>query len=249
MMRTWMAALAAAAMVATPVAAQVVGSPVSAKPGKPYRFKHSDIATPAELDGMRRVDVRQLGDNELDVFAVYQDGPDAITVYVYRSLIGSVPVWFDRARASVELRREMFGNVAPVVPVAFTPPGQSTASGLMAGWTLNKAPYRGTALAILPVGEWLVKIRYSSSKLDGPAVAARIPAILSALQWPGSIAPAPAATPIAECPTALAFAANAAPVSGGEALMSSALSGGLVAAAAGRKGAATPPATPPFWCR
>ncbi|MFD1035204.1 hypothetical protein ACFQ15_11120 [Sphingomonas hankookensis] len=246
-MRTWMAALAAATMVATPVAAQVVGSTVSAKAGKPYRFKHSGITTPAELDGMRRVDVRQLGDNELDVFAVYQDGPDAITVYVYRSLTGSVPVWFDRARASVEQRREMFGNVVPVVPTAFTPPGQSTASGLMAGWTLNKAPYRGTALAILPVGEWLVKVRYSSSKMDGPAVAARIPAVLSTLGWPGNIPAATPAAPVADCATPLAFSSTAAPVTDRDALFSAAFSGGLIAAAATEKG--TPSATPPVWCR
>lgn len=247
-MRNWMAALAAGMMMAAPVAAQQVGAPVSAKAGKPYRFKHSGITAPAELDGMRRVDVRQLGDDELDVFAVYQDGPDAITVYVYRALSGSVPVWFDRARASVEQRKEMFGNVAPAVPTAFAPPGQSSASALMAGWTLNKAPYRGTALVILPVGEWLVKIRYSSTKLDGAAVAARIPALLGALEWPKSVPSAPAAAPVADCATPLAFATNAVAVTDEKALQSAALTGGLVAAAEGEKktGAAT---TPALWCR
>lgn len=242
-----MAALAAGMMIATPVAAQQIGAAVSAKPGKPYRFKHSGITAPAELDGMRRVDVRQLGSDELDVFAVYQNGPDAITVYVYRSLSGGVPVWFDRARASVEQRREMFGNVVPVVPTAFTPPGQSSASGLMAGWTLNKAPYHGTALAILPVGEWLVKVRYSSTRMDGAAVAARIPAVLGALEWPKTIPAAPAAAPVADCTTPLAFSTTAAPVTDPKAVQSAALTGGLIAAAADGKG--TPPATPPVWCR
>ncbi|KQM61339.1 MULTISPECIES: hypothetical protein [unclassified Sphingomonas] len=247
-MRMWMAALAAAMMTAAPVAAQQIGAPVDAKPGRPYRFKQSGITAPAELDGMRRADVRQLGTDELDVFAVYQDGPDAITVYVYRSLSGGVPVWFDRARASIEQRREMFGNVTPVVPTTFTPPGQSSASGLMAGWTLNKAPYRGTALAILPVGEWLVKVRYSSSKMDGAAVAARIPAVLGALEWPKTIPSAPAAAPVADCAAPLVFSATAAPVTDAKALQSAALSGGLVAAAEGeKKGVST--ASSPVWCR
>jgi len=247
-MRKWMAALAAGMMVATPVAAQPIGAPVGAKAGKPYRFKQSGIVAPAELDGMRRVDVRQLGADELDVFAVYQNGSDAITVYVYRSLAGSVPVWFDRARASVEQRREMFGTVTPVVPTAFTPPGQSSTSGLMAGWTLTKPPYRGTALAILPIGEWLVKVRYSSTTLDGAGVAARIPAVLGALAWPKSIPSGPAAAPVADCATPLAFAATAAPVTDAKMLQSAALTGGLVAAAEGeKKAAATTP--PPIWCR
>jgi hypothetical protein len=247
-MRKWMAALAAGMMIAAPVAAQQVGAPVGAKAGKPYRFKHSGITAPAELDGMKRVDVRQLGDDELDVFAVYQDGPDAITVYVYRTLSGSVPVWFDRARASIEQRKEMFGNVTPVVATAFAPPGQSSASGLMAGWTLTKAPYRGTALAILPVGEWLVKVRYSSTKLDGATVAARIPAVLGALEWPKAIPAAPAAAPVTDCTTPLAFAANAAPVTDANALQTAALTGGLVAAAEGEKRTSAA-ATPAAWCR
>jgi len=242
-----MVALAAGMMVAAPVAAQQIGTAVSAKPGKPYRFKHSGITAPAELDGMRRVDVRQLGENELDVFAVYEGGADMLTVYVYRTLTGNVPVWFDRARASVEQRREMFGNVAPVVPTAFTPPGQSNASGLMAGWTLDKPPYRGTALAILPVGEWLVKIRYSSTKMDGAAVAARLPAVLGALGWPKAIPAASPAAPVADCATPLAFDGAAVPVTDPKAIQSAALTGGLIAAAADGKG--RPPATPPVWCR
>ena len=245
-MRNGMAALAAAMMIATPVAAQQIGAAVSAKAGKPYRFKHSGITAPAELDGMRRVDVRQLSENELDVFAVYQNGQDAITVYVYRTLSGGVPVWFDRARASVEQRKELFGNVAPVVPTAFTPPGQSTASGLMAGWTLNRAPYRGTALAILPVGEWLVKIRYTSTSMDGATVAARIPAVLGALEWPKAMPPAAVAAPVADCATPLTFAATAAPVTDPKAVQSAALTGGLIAAADGK---AKPGPTPPVWCR
>lgn len=244
-MRMAIAIVALSCATATPASAQTIGAPVKAKMGKPYRFAHSGIVTPATLDGMQRVDVRQLGDDELDVFAVYQNQSDAITVYVYRSLIGSVPVWFDRAKESIELRREMFGTVAPVTPVAFTPPGQSTASGLVAGWTLGKAPYRGTALAMLPVGEWLVKIRYSSTSLDGPAVAARIPAVLATLGWPSIIAAATAAAPIAECPSALTLSASAKPVSDAKALQQSALAGGLVAMAAASKGE-TPPAT---WCR
>ena len=246
-MRNWIAALAAGLMIPTPVAAQQVGAAVGAKAGKPYRFQHSGITAPAELDGMRRVDVRQLGENELDVFAVYQNGEDAITVYVYRSLSGGVPVWFDLARTAVEQRREMFGTVAPAVPAAFTPPGQATASGLLAGWTLNKAPYRGTALAILPVGEWLVKIRYTSTSMDGATVAARIPAVLGALEWPRVIPAAPVAAPVADCATPLAFSATAAPVTDAKAVQSAALTGGLVAAAA--DGKIKPGTTPAVWCR
>lgn len=236
-------------LVADAAAAQMQRTAIAAPADEPYRFRHSGIVTPPVLDGMPRTGIEQYGDDQLDVFARYERGSDAITVYVYRSTSGSVPVWFDRAQAAVEGRSAMFGTATPAVPpTAFAAPGRSDASGLMAAWSVSKPPYRGTALAILPVGEWLVKIRYSSTTLDGAGVAARLPVVLAALEWPKGIAPQPAAAPIADCATPLAFPTVAEPVRDGKALSVAALTGGLLAAAppsatGGEKGQAA------TWCR
>lgn len=237
---------------ALPATAQMQKSELRASAGKPYRFRHSKLVVPANLDGIPRTSVEQFGTDELDVFARYARDSDLITVYVYRKVGGAVPVWFDRARASIEGRSEMFGTVTPsVMPAAFTPPGQANASGLVGGWTVTKPPYRGTALALLPMGDWLVKIRYSSTTLDGPALVARMPTLLAALDWTRTPATtAPAAAPVADCATPLAFPVTAQVVRDEKMLSMTALTAGLLSSAAAR--ASTKLATPapvPRWCR
>lgn len=258
-MRDWARRLLAGGLLVTimvpvlPVAAQMQRSELRASAGKPYRFRNSRLAVPATLDGIPRTAVEQFGSDELDVFARYERGSDLITVYVYRQVGGAVPVWFDRARASIEGRSDMFGTVTPSAPpAAFTPPGQMTASGLVGGWTITKPPYRGTALALLPMGGWLVKVRYSSTTLDGPALVARMPAVLAALDWKQApVTPAPAAAPIRDCPTPLAFPVTAQVVRDDKVLSMTALTAGLLSAAAARSDRKpTADAPPPrLWCR
>ncbi len=203
-MRTVLAAMAGAAVA--PAAAQSPHATITAPADQPYAMRHSKLTVPPVLDGMRRVAERQLGDGEVDVYAIYQNATDAITVDAYRNVVGSVPLWFDRACAAIEERINVYGTVtAAGPPAAFTPPGQDVVSGLVGAWTITKSPYRGTALALLPMSGWLVKVRYSSTTLDGPAVAARIPAVLAALSWPNDIAKEAVAAPVASCAPPLAF--------------------------------------------
>ncbi len=236
-----------AAMPAT--AQQMEKTIIRTSANKPYRFRHSRLATPAVLDGLPRTSVEALGPDELDVYARYERGSDMITVYVYRQVSGAVPVWFDRARHSIETRTDLFGTVTPAMaPTAFTPPGQTTASGLIGAWNITKPPYRGTALALLPLGEWLVKIRYSSATLDGAGVAARMPAILAALDWPTKTMPGPVAQPIADCTTPLAYPTTAQPIRDTDTLSSAAITGGLLASMLA-KATPEPDTKPVLWCR
>ncbi len=128
-MRTVLAAMARAAVA--PAAAQSPHATITAPADQPYAMRHSKLTVPPVLDGMRRVAERQLGDGEVD-YAIYQNAADAITVYAYRNVVDSVPVWFDRARAAIEDRVNVYGTVtAAGPPAAFTPPGQDVASGLV----------------------------------------------------------------------------------------------------------------------
>lgn len=241
------AALAMTAAMVPVAAAQQGPATIEASPAKPYRFRHSGLGAPVTIDGLPRVAVQQYGDQELDVFARYERDNEYLTVYVYRNVSGGVPVWFDRARWAVENRREAYGTATvALAPTAFAPPGQSSASGLMGAWSTTKPPLRGTALAILPMGDWYVKIRYSSATHDGAALAARMPAVLAALDWPKQAAALPVTAPIADCASALSFSTVAEPVRDPKALSMAAVASGLAAAAAAKQRTATSPVT---WCR
>ena len=248
-MKRWIAAAAVVAMAAAPAAAQTASTPLKARAGKPFTHRHSRIALPATIDGIARSNVRQLGSDELDVNADYAGDGEFVTFYVTRLVSGAVPVWFDRARASVE-RRGAFGTpVAVPGPVAFVPPGQTAASGLAVAWSSGDARVKGTMLAILPVGEWMVKLRYSSATRDGAALRERLPAVLAQIDLPRIADAAPAAE-VTACTTPLALTGDAKPVTDAEARMQGALMTGLLASA--RTSSRGKPAVRPNegrWCR
>ncbi len=248
--------LTAAVATAQPATAQPQKTTIAAPADQPYRFKHSGITIPATLEGLPRRAIEQYGAAELDVFANYERGAEAITIYVYRNVAGAVPVWFDRAVAPIETRRDAYGTVAAVAPpTAFTPPGQTVTSGLIGAWSVTRAPYRSTALALMPVGEWLVKVRYSSGALDAAALAARFPALLAAMTWPTGLAPAAPAQPIAACATPLSYPKKAKIVRGENVNFMTGIMNGIIQSVRSQVDAAptstgtAPAAKPPLWCR
>ncbi|MFV0623870.1 hypothetical protein ACBY01_07660 [Sphingomonas sp. ac-8] len=249
---TGLLAIATAAASSTmPAAAQQVQT-VKAAAGKPYPLKHSKLRFPATLAGAPRIKVQTIGDDLLDVFATYEspDRKQLISVYVTRQVAGAVPVWFDRARWSIEHRPDVYGTpVRAVGAPSFVPPRQQTPSGLIATYTLNKPPYRSTGVAILPFGAWLVKLRYSSETLEAASLATAMRETLAELDWPRSIPAAPAATPVAECTTPLALSGDAkpAPADGAAVLLGAMLAN--MAAAPAKKSKAKQVSPPPVWCR
>jgi hypothetical protein len=218
MMKRFLAATLAIATAATvsstPAAAQQVEE-LKVSAGKAYKHKHSKLRLPATLAGVSRTTARSLSADLLDVSASYEtpDGAEFLSLYVYRHVTGAVPVWFDRARWAIENRPDVYGTPVPaMLAPSFVPPGQQTASGLIATYAINKPPFRSTGIAILPFGEWLVKLRYSSRTLESASLATAMHKALAELDWPREIAPAPAASPLTDCPTPLAFSGEAKPV-------------------------------------
>ncbi|MCG7347308.1 hypothetical protein [Sphingomonas sp. ACRSK] len=243
---------AAAAMISgTPAAAQQA-TDLKVSAGKPYKHKLSGLRLPATLAGAPRIKAIAIGEDLLDVSASYEssDGAELLSLYVYRQASGALPVWFDRARWAIENRPDVYGKpVAAVGSPSFVPPGQQTESGLIAAYTLNKGPYRSTGVAILPFGEWLVKLRYSSKTLESASLATAMREALAALEWPREVAPAPATSPVAECPTPLALSGEAKPAStnGAAALMAAFM--GLAVHADTKKQDAPTPQPAVSWCR
>src|SRR6185295_13695460 len=113
----------------------------------------------------------------------------------------NVPLWFDRALATIMLPQQ---GAAPPVVAPFTRPGASAATGLRTATTDPNPRLTSTALAIVPLGaNWLVKIRLGSNRLDPAALDQRLSAFIAALPWPDETGTAHAAVPIQPCATPL----------------------------------------------
>jgi hypothetical protein len=173
-----------------------------------WQHAASQMILPRSIAGLARSDVKDFGTGELDVVGTYQHPTDGITasVYIYRTMTADAALWFDRALAAIMMRPAFTssGAAAPV-PAVFTRPGASTASGLRAALEFNSAETRGTAVAIAPIGPWLVKIRLSAARLDRAGVDALMTRLIQDLRWPAESAAERAAVPIEPCPDPLRF--------------------------------------------
>ncbi|MHA6721833.1 hypothetical protein [Sphingomonas sp. RS2018] len=212
----------------------------------PFAHTNSKLTLPPTLLDLPRTRVLEIEAPQLDIAAEYMRGDTVLTVYLYRSTAGSVPVWFDRARWAIE-NRPVYGTpTAAVAPTPIAPPRGNVASGLLASWSLAGSVYRGTALAILPQGEWLVKLRYSSKTDDGAASAEKLRTAIAALGWPDDAPAAPAALPMADCTTRIAFADTTTSLPPD---MNAMLLGALGSVAASSSRAKSTDSPAPRWCR
>jgi hypothetical protein len=170
--------------------------------------EHRVILLP-RLAGLQRFEVSDFGQGELDIAARFGDNSTEITVYVFHPALASVPVWFDRAQTAI-LLRDIYGNPQPIGDAqGFAPPRSTAASGLRRGYKPGKGPYTSTALAMMPMGEWLVGVRISSSTLDSAQLDAKLTEAIAGIGWPEGIADGPVAAAIAACATPLAYSKHA----------------------------------------
>lgn len=196
------ALILAAILLATPAAARDLAVP----PDKGWQHAASGVTLKRTLIGLPRTALTDSGADELDIAAQFEDAAHdtALTIFVFRPAASGAALWFDRSMTALE-RRAVWGGVRPLAaPTAFTPPQANSASGLRAAFTTGKGPYASTALAVAPVGKWLVAIRLSSKTLDATALNAKLSEAISAIGWPAATG-ASVAVPIAACPTALNF--------------------------------------------
>lgn len=251
-MRLLMAAIALC--IAAPAIAQ---QPSQLKLGatEPYRHKPSGLSVPITLDGLQRTSaVAYVPDLDEALGFDNPGNSETLTVYVFRNVSGSVPLWFDRIDW-VASHRDVYGGLVPLhAPTVFTPPGQRTASGLIGSYSVSKGPYRSTAIAFMPLGaDWYVSLRYSSKILDGVTLETHVRAVVAALGWPEKIAPQPVAVPVENCATSLALSGEAKPIRRDKAMGSALLFGALLSSASTDEKKKTvkdePAAVPVTWCR
>lgn len=200
-----MTVAAMALLAATPAAGQP--RDLAVPPDKAWQHAATGVVLTPTLRGLPRTALRDSGDDELDVSAQFNDPAldTSLTVYVFRPALPSTAVWFDRAATQIALR-DVYGTaLATTMPTPFARPGATVAAGLRQVFAPTKGHYRSTAVALAPLGAWLVAVRISSATLSPTAMAGELDATLAAIRWPAatSTPDGPAAVPIAACPTEL----------------------------------------------
>jgi hypothetical protein len=173
-----------------------------------WQHAQTGLVLPSSVAGQARRSVRDTGTEELDVIADFAapDGSVTTTLYLFRSQVPSAPLWFDRARTVLEqMKRFPLGQPLPVRRFALRQ-GESE-SGLSVAYPVTGPGFASTAVAVAPLNGWMVKVRMSSPSLNADQLGTRLQTWLAAVRWPalGTAAPAPAASPITPCPTALAY--------------------------------------------
>lgn len=166
-----------------------------------WKHERTGVVFPTGLIGLKRSVVQDTTNNEYDVAAIYGDGyvTGLVTIYVYRPAVTSVPLWFDRAQTSIVAFR---GIGSPKAATIFAPPGSKTASAMRVSYPMP-GEATATALAMVPVGDWLLKIRITAPGTP-EAVESRIDEILAALALPDQ-PDAPVAAEVQPCAEPLKY--------------------------------------------
>ena len=202
------------------VAGLTIGLPIQAAPAAPPRrdlgvplgkgWQHADtgVILTATLAGLPRTTLTDFGTTERDVTAEFA-GPDRttiVTVYIYRPALMSVPIWFDRSQTEIMLR-DVYRGATPVAPLPtpFARPGATVASGLRQVYVPGRGIYTSTALAVMPVGAWLVAVRLSSTTMNPSEADATLSAVIASIRWPAAASTGVVATPVSECSDMLVF--------------------------------------------
>ncbi len=195
-------------IAAQPAAAQRPLRPLQVPASESWKHSLSGLILPSAIDGSKRVSIGDAGSEELDVSAQYEGANGLITtVYLFRSQVPSVPLWFDRGRAVLEqLRMSQSEPNTPATGAAFALPRQNVASAMRVTFPFTAGGFRSTGLALAATNGWLIKVRMSSKTLQPLQLDSKLLAFVSAITWPAETRPAVAAEAVQPCPDKLAYA-------------------------------------------
>ncbi|WP_435368378.1 hypothetical protein [Sphingomonas faeni] len=245
-MKKWV--LIVALVIATPVAARDLGVPAD----KGWKHAETGLILMPQLAGLSRTTLTDATETEHDVAAQYDVADKSVfaTIYLFHPAIPDVALWFDRSQTALETR-DIFRHAAPASadPIAFAATNSGTATSLRQVYASPGGAYRSTALAVVPVGEWIVSIRMSEKTLTADQLDASLQQVIKAVRWPPSATTATiAAAPVTPCTTPLTFTkAKQAKPNGADLLMS--LMASTMAAKAKTEEKSAPPVAHPSWCR
>jgi hypothetical protein len=212
--RSILSSLAALALAAVaPSAAQAQTTTFDVPANKKWQHAQTGLIVPQALGGLPRTAITAEGGGELDIAVQIGDvNTTQATLYLFRPALMSVPLWFDRVETQV-LQRGAYGNAAVVdTPTGFAVPRGTATSALRRIYKPGKPPYTATGVAVLPLGDWLVVVRLSSTVLSPADLDGKLSAVIADLGWPTPLSntpESPAAVPVQPCATPLTYDAKA----------------------------------------
>ncbi|MBO9574484.1 MAG: hypothetical protein J7494_01985 [Sphingobium sp.] len=219
--------------------------------GQPYVHGPSKVSVPAVLDGVPRISAATYSEQAgLDEGLQYRGGGDGeiISIYVFRLVLGSPEIWFDRARFGL-MNNNKLGQALDAPVEAFTPPGGRVNSALRSVHAVQDSTrFRSTAVAMIPLDGWLVTARFSSATLDPTGLRARMDKVLGGISWP-AFDGALAADPVIACAKSLKLDKPAKVVTGGNDMAAALLGAVAVSVRQDEKAGKAPKAPPAHWCR
>lgn len=159
-------ALACFAFWTAPAAAEPEKLDVDAD--KTWQHRWTAMAFPPRLGSLEREEIYQFEDQQSNVSARYwsEELGTLFSIYIFRPSEPDPSLWHDRALAAIEANED----IAPIDPASrltasFVPPGGRSESGIRSVYASGSG-YKSTGVALYQAGEWLVKVRMSSQRLD-----------------------------------------------------------------------------------
>ncbi len=219
----WLNTFVVALALAAPAAGQMRSLGVPNDKG--WQHAQTGIILWGKFSTFERDDLRDNGTAELDISTTYRtaDRKTTATIFLYRPGLVDVPLWFDRSHTAVLLNPTIKAS-GPANVVRFAPPGSATQSALRVVYPIAGRTDAATGLAMIPFGDWLVKVRLTSDAMDPAALDAALLEVIGRIRWPATIPSAKVATPVQPCPAKLKFKkAKPVPPDLGQAMLASVL--------------------------
>lgn len=201
-MRSWIIMVMASAAL---MEAAGSGAPLSIPAKAGWQQADTGIILMPVLAGLTRTEIADTGTDGLDLVAQYDDGKDDVvaTIFLFQPGLASAPIWFDRSRTTIETR-DIYRIEAAPPSASFAPPGWAAKAGLRATYA-SGSTLRSTAVAMAPIGDWLIGIRLSSKSLDAAALDRTLDAVIGQIRWPKQPRDTIAAEAVMDCASKLAL--------------------------------------------
>ena len=193
----WLAALALGLSQAVPAVAETkIEVPADSR----WQHARSQLILPTNIGDLKRQSITDYTQSELNVAAQYASTNSEVTLYLFRPHWSDVGAWFDRGEAV------LLSNKATLSPVAELSPARGVArpkgtveSGLRRNYVYGKGRYKSSSLMIVPVGQWLLKIRYSSEEADPAITDTVMDKVLRSIKFPDATPEVQPVQTIAPC--------------------------------------------------
>lgn len=201
-MSKWIAAIssAAALLLATPVLA---AGPVALEEGKAWTHAETGLSIPGSADGFRRFEGRDHGSSQSDVMFQFDDPKTQTraTLYLFRAGTNQVSIWADRAEVSMLGAESSYGKYDRNGRLwsRISPWSNAKDSAIRIVYPVGGAKATSTGLLLAVHGDWLIKVRMTSSVMSAAEMEMRLASFLSALDLPAAKSAAQTAAAMTDC--------------------------------------------------